>query len=64
MKSKTARKVSCLKKTHKNWSGLVVRTAIVKFSEKKLFLNFQENIRGGDNSDSGVPLAVWKVAEE
>ena len=39
-KANTARKVPCLKKTHKNWSGLVVRTAIVKFSEKKLFLNF------------------------
>ena len=40
MKSKYHKKGVCLVKTNKNSSAQILRTAILKFSEKKLFLNF------------------------
>ena len=42
----------------------IVRTAILKYSEKKLFLNFYGKMRSGDHSYPGVQLASWNVTEE
>ena len=63
-KVNTARKASSLVKTPKNWCDQIVRTAILKCSEKKLFLSFQGNMCGGDHSHPGVQLAAWNANRE
>ena len=40
------------------------KTAILKCSEKKLFLNFYGNMHGVDHSYTSVQLATWNATKE
>ena len=54
----------CIVKTCENWSGSIVRTAILKCSEKKLSLRFYGHMHGGDYSYPCVQLVDWNINEE
>ena len=57
-KKHTTRKALCLVKSSKSCFGQIFRPAILKYSKKRLLLNFQRSMFGGNQSYPGVQLAA------
>ena len=53
-----------LVKAYENWSDQIVTAAILKCSKKKLFINFNGNMRVRDHSYPVAQLAAWNVTVE